>query len=457
MEQERQEIIDCLKQHASEVKKLKETHRKRRPIVIEFSGSPKAGKTSCINSLRQFLKRNGFEVEIIQERASVCPVSDKRSPMFNVWTSCMSLAGLIGIIEDKKSTCDVIILDRGIFDALCWFEWLTSEGKMEKDFREKVQDFLLSSSLVGMIDIVFSFTVEPEKSIEREYANLLTDQIGSIMNLKVLDEYRRAIDKTVKAKKKYFGSVIPIDTTYNPQDKVGNIVTTKTLETLSELLDEKIGYISVDEELREILNRNRVGKTDILKKYLLNLKFEKRLDVENNKNKMQPIPILVLSDYSNEKIFVVKKKSESISGSSTEKNKLLLYVGGHTRKEDVLNGRRCDYLQTCRDALQREVKEELGISIALGEREPIYIVGVGENEEYHIAICYKYEIETEGLKLRLDSHELTQNKGSSKSGKFLPISEILDNKDELESWSVAILKHFFSVEVETPRQMSLFE
>ena len=87
MEQERQEIIDCLKQHASEVKKLKETHRKRRPIVIEFSGSPKAGKTSCINSLRQFLKRNGFEVEIIQERASVCPVSDKRSPMFNVWTS----------------------------------------------------------------------------------------------------------------------------------------------------------------------------------------------------------------------------------------------------------------------------------------------------------------------------------------------------------------------------------
>lgn len=77
----RNQMIQELKEKAGKVKLLKETHRKRRPIIIEFSGSPKAGKTSCINSLRQFLKRNGFEVEVIQERASICPVSDKQSPM----------------------------------------------------------------------------------------------------------------------------------------------------------------------------------------------------------------------------------------------------------------------------------------------------------------------------------------------------------------------------------------
>ena len=145
----RNQMIQELKEKAGKVKLLKETHRKRRPIIIEFSGSPKAGKTSCINSLRQFLKRNGFEVEVIQERASICPVSDKQSPMFNVWTSCMSLAGLIGIVEDKKSTCDVIILDRGVFDALCWFEWLTACNKMESDFQKKVCEFLLRKEFVG--------------------------------------------------------------------------------------------------------------------------------------------------------------------------------------------------------------------------------------------------------------------------------------------------------------------
>ena len=98
MTTERQEVIKMLQDLAKEVLLLKESHRQKRPIVIEFSGSPKSGKTSCINSLELFLKRNGFRVEIIQERASVCPVADKRSPMFNIWTACTSIAGMIGAL-----------------------------------------------------------------------------------------------------------------------------------------------------------------------------------------------------------------------------------------------------------------------------------------------------------------------------------------------------------------------
>lgn len=130
---ERNKLIIELQNLAEEVLTLKQVHRQKRPIVIEFSGSPKAGKTSCINSLELFLKRNGFSVHIVQERASICPVSDKQSPMFNLWTSCMTLAGQIGILENKKNQVDVLILDRGIFDALCWFQWLANNKKMEKD------------------------------------------------------------------------------------------------------------------------------------------------------------------------------------------------------------------------------------------------------------------------------------------------------------------------------------
>ena len=93
---ERKVMIRRLQKQAEEVFSLKQEQRQKRPIVIEFSGSPKAGKTSCINSLELFLKRNGFSVKVVQERASVCPVSDKQSPMFNLWTACTSLAGLIG-------------------------------------------------------------------------------------------------------------------------------------------------------------------------------------------------------------------------------------------------------------------------------------------------------------------------------------------------------------------------
>ena len=180
--QERKKMIKELQELAENVLSLKAEHRQKRPIVIEFSGSPKAGKTSCINSLELFLKRNGFSVKVIQERASVCPVSDKQSPMFNIWTSCMSLAGLIGTLEDKSSNVDVLILDRGIFDALCWFEWLSVTDKMEDQQKVITEHFLLMEELIKSIDIVFAFCVEPHISIEREYANLLTDKIGTIMN-----------------------------------------------------------------------------------------------------------------------------------------------------------------------------------------------------------------------------------------------------------------------------------
>lgn len=453
----RNQMIQELKKKAGEVKLLKETHRKRRPIIIEFSGSPKAGKTSCINSLKQFLKRNGFEVEVIQERASICPVSDKQSPMFNIWTSCMSLAGLIGIVEDKKSTCDVIILDRGVFDALCWFEWLTAYNKMESDFQKKVCEFLLRKEFVGLIDIVFSFTVEPETSIEREYANLLTDQIGSIMNLEVLGEYKKAVDVTVQKNKKLFKNIIPIDTNKSTQDEVGKEVTQKTLETLSNLLDKKIGYITINKALEGTLNEIPVGSTNIMHIPLQHIKFDKRLLVEQEAKKLQPIPILVLTDMEEKRIFSVKKRNEALSKNSTEKNKLLLYVGGHIRAEDVVNGRKGDYLQTCREALQREVKEELGISIALKNVEPIYIYGKGEQEKKHIAICYKYPIQTDGLKITMDSHELIKNSGTTKSGKFLELSDIIDGKEEIEQWSALILNYYWGIEIEAERQMSLFD
>ena len=105
----KEELIRTLQNSAEEVLRLKNEKRQKRPIVIEFSGSPKAGKTSCINSLDIFLKRNGFKVKIIQERASVCPVSDKQSPMFNLWTSCESLAGMIGTLENKDNDIDILI------------------------------------------------------------------------------------------------------------------------------------------------------------------------------------------------------------------------------------------------------------------------------------------------------------------------------------------------------------
>src|SRR5687767_6227441 len=95
---EAERTINKLEGMASALLKAKRAVRPRRPIVIEFCGTPKAGKTSCISSLVIFLKRNGFKVKVLTERASVCPIRDKFDPNFNVWTGCSALAELTTII-----------------------------------------------------------------------------------------------------------------------------------------------------------------------------------------------------------------------------------------------------------------------------------------------------------------------------------------------------------------------
>lgn len=457
MADERKEMIKELQKLAEEVLSLKSEHRQKRPIVIEFSGSPKAGKTSCINSLELFLKRNGFSVSIVQERASVCPVSDKHSPMFNLWTACMSLAGLIGTLENKQHQVDILILDRGIFDALCWFQWLVCNQKMEENQKELIENFLLMEELIKCIDIVFAFCVSPTVSIEREYATLLTDKFGSIMNKKVLGEYLKAIEDTIENKSGFFHKVFKIETSDKNQDQVGEEVTTITLDTLKDLLMERIGYFEKNEILNDILLSEKIFSEEMLTDVLGTIKFGLRNVVEDNPNYIQPIPIAVITNKERDKVLVIKKNKNAVSQGSPERDKILLYVGGHSRYEDSTEVTSHDFISICKRTLKREIKEEIGISVALNGIRPFYIyTSSDKRSEKHLAVCFVISLDEEGLKLHLDSHELVLNKGKSKSGRFLTIDEICQ-EPELEQWSELILKKCFNTVYKPNKQLSFFD
>ena len=438
----RKKAIKELQDKAEKVLKLKKERRQKRPIVIEFSGSPKSGKTSCINSLELFLKRNGFKVKTIQERASVCPISDKLSPMFNVWTSCMSLSGMIGILENKSNDMDVLILDRGIFDALCWFNWLVDKEKMEKEQLEIIENFLLMDDLVKPIDIVFSFTADPETSIEREYTHLLTDKLGTIMNPVVLTEYKQSVIENQTKKSRFFHKIFPIDTTDKSQDDVGKEVTGKTLDALNDLLIEKVAVIKKTNEIIELLNCGNVIDFEKFGACIDKWEFINRDEAENSDEYIQPIPIAVISDRSKSKVLVIKKNDSAVSKDSPEKGKLLLYIGGHSRFEDSTEEISKDFLSLCKSTLKRETKEEIGISIALNNIKPFVIYSQEtDKSKKHIGICFVVCQSIDENGLRLDSNELILRRGTSKSGTFQAIDTL--EPDDLEAWSRQILSYVF--------------
>lgn len=443
---ERKENIQKLESLAQEVLQLKNVHRQRRPIVIEFCGSPKAGKTSSINSLNIFLKRNGFRTSVLAERASVCPILDKQSPVFNSWTCSATINEINEKIDtanaspNPENNLDVIICDRGIFDSLCWFRWLKNRDKMNEYEYDVLTKFALLNRWQKNIDLVYVFVTTPEESIRREYANLLTDKRGSIMKENILYQYKEAVEQTLLEYQEVFRATCIIDTTEQEQNDVGYEVTEKTLITLRDMLMEKIGYInSSDLTLNEGIN-----EVALIKNGLQKIQYDLRNKVEDDPSLIQPIAIAVITSRDGEKVFCVKKTAKSTDKSSPESGQTLLYVGGHMRREDdssICN----NTLDVLRNTLERELFEELGISIAIDKKNSPFAIYTPDNEKSkrHLAIGWKVSID-EDTKIRLDSYELVQKKGKSKSGCFIPIKDITNSNMSFESWSRIILLNFFA-------------
>lgn len=440
----RQENIDKLENLAQEVLKLKNLHRQRRPIIIEFCGSPKAGKTSSITALNIFLKRNGFKTTILTERASICPISDKESPVFNVWT-CSATINEINEKMDEANTAsegnlDIILCDRGIFDALCWFRWLKSRDKMSEEEYDVLTQFAMLNRWQKNIDLVYIFLTTPEESIRREYANLLTNKRGSIMKEDILEQYKKSVEETLHEYESAFRATCVQDTTDREQNDVSYKVTEKTLQTLKEMLMEKIGYA---DRSSLFLQEGLIDYSKV-KCELEKVKYGLREEVEANSDFIQPIAIAAIISEDGGKILCVKKTRKSTDASSPEFGQTLLYVGGHMRREDSTAKCR-SFLDVLRNTLERELYEELGISFALNQkRDPFVIYTPNSNKSRkHLAIGWVIKL-NEGSKLRLDSYELVQKKGRSKSGTFIPFQNITDPDISLESWSKTILLNIFA-------------
>ena len=435
------EIIKELEGLVQQVLELKSSRTQRRPLFIEFCGSPKSGKSTTINSLSMFFRRNGLKTAVLTERAGVCPIQNKTHPNFNIWTLCSVIADMLEKMEHGKEKIDIIIADRGIFDALCWFNWLNTNPSdknpylSNENFKE-LTTFINSDIWKRNIDLIYVFIVDYKTSIEREYSALLTEKRGSIMNEDVLKTYNASIEQVVAKYSQYYRQVEKIKTdkeglSGNP-NKVSYMVTKLVLQNLIELMVEKIGYISTE----VLQNKNLLSSLKEIK-----LLFGNRFEVEKDSKAVQPIPIAVITNKSRDKLLVVKKNAKKTDKSSPEKDKLLGYIGGHVRYEDNVKD---DFFKTIQNALHREIQEEINESISICATEPILIYADdNERSRQHLAICYIVEMDLDNKQFKITSDELTMKSGTSKSGKVMTPYELAS--EALEKWTIAILDKVFKI------------
>jgi hypothetical protein len=93
----------------------------------------------------------------------------------------------------------IAILDRGLFDALVWFDILEKDGKITQGEKDKIQAFLTIDHWRDVVDGVFLFHADPDTSMERENRDKLVSEPGTAMNpdflMRLNDGYARVKDQ----------------------------------------------------------------------------------------------------------------------------------------------------------------------------------------------------------------------------------------------------------------------
>lgn len=210
-----------------------------KPLVVEFAGSPKSGKSTNIEIVSHFFKRSGFRVWAPSEGVSKRTPSQLRSDLvaFNTWALNYAISEILLSCRHPKPY-DIVILDRGVFDSLAWMRLLRDESdeNLTPDEYRATEGYALHPKWAGEVARICLFTCKPEISMKRENDTKLIAGEGIAMNQKRL----RLLLKQYESLGKEFADKYPIKkfSTNNgetPHDTGGKIA-----DDILHLLEEKV-------------------------------------------------------------------------------------------------------------------------------------------------------------------------------------------------------------------------
>lgn len=200
-----------------------------RPITIEFTGTPNSGKTTLIHALAKNLFHKGYTVKVMQEDAEIVPKEiPKKTWERNLW---ITFGQLQSLIEIPFYDVDIILLDRGYYDALFWTRFL----QVQNVCSQEQSDFLYSTltkineNFNLAPDWLFVIDVSLEESLKRR---LSLGGNPSMANYEFVSSYKKELYKFYE--KVNSPSSWYLDTTNCDE----LFVQMKTLYTINKILEE---------------------------------------------------------------------------------------------------------------------------------------------------------------------------------------------------------------------------
>ena len=205
------EYYEKLKQlHAQkvELQKLKALCSLSKPFVIEFSGTPRTGKTTTIYNLYDFFKKGGFNTTIIEEFTTSKYYKEVFKPKYKDITSAESNIKILEEVTKElqdtlNSDKDIILIDRSINDRQIWNYRKYIKGEMsEKLYQETKEKYsIISHELIDFLVITYA---EPLISLRRDYLSSLALENRKFLNTDNIIEFNTSL----KALKELFNESV---------------------------------------------------------------------------------------------------------------------------------------------------------------------------------------------------------------------------------------------------------
>jgi thymidylate kinase len=439
-EKAREELAEKAREELAEkARKLLPILRRqaRRPFIVELAGTPKAGKTSALHVLRSFLKECGYQVHEMRERAADCPVAMKGHFFFNTWTTTTMLASMI---ESLESEADVVLLDRGVFDALVWLESQNREHQLSEEENEAFRKFVLLDRWRALTDLTVVFKVAPKTALARENKDLLIPRTGSIMRPESLERYNGVL-RDVQASVQDKFTFVNIDTTEHESAQATTYaVATALIEHLSRWADPEIATVPRAVVERVFGDRGLRELPEAMEEIEQAVVFQRRSEQSDDFVGLVGAGVL---RHAGEMLLLRRDENDekrSTYGRDT------LWKGCHVAGSSADAS---DLLGTAATALKARLKEDFHLGRLESEPFARFLVWNrhDERDARHLGIIFDLDIPAGEVARSLADKVFKRERNRTKLGgnQFISPAKLqarVERADiELESWSLSVLGH----------------
>lgn len=158
---------------------------RRRGFVIELAGMPNAGKSELMGNLRHLFYVAAASVYAKVEGAFNLPIlPDERQDLVAYNLRTLNYAQTQLLRHDLR-LFDVLLFERSLFDAYCWFTLLNHQRKLDDATYGVIKEFLLLEKYRERLDLVIDFIGDPQVLLDREITARYTSQrsVGTNINM----------------------------------------------------------------------------------------------------------------------------------------------------------------------------------------------------------------------------------------------------------------------------------